>query len=499
MTRLLKKSGRLLKSPRFVSHGTKTHIIFASQINMNHIYNMNFTGKIIRTKRAALGISAAVWLIPTAVSAQDAAQSPWTLQDCIDYALEHNLELRQKKIATEQSQVDIKAAKGALFPSLSFATNQNVSWRPWSNSYVNITDGALSSTNSTVNYNGSYGLQAQWTVWDGGITHKKYARSKLANEQSSLDEEATGLSIQEQIIQAYTQILYQTSAVDVNKQILESTKTLCDRAKTMYETGTMSRADYVQMEAQVSQEEYNVTNAQTQLAEFKLQLKTLLEIVDTDEMDVAVPSISDDRIMSALPSVKEVYAYASSNRPEMRAEKLAVELADMDISIAKRGYYPTIALSAGINTNSASGLDQSWYNQIKENLSNSVGLTVSVPIFDKRQNSTNVSRAKLDKESALVNLEMKSQQLYSDIEGYWLNATNAQQQYASALKNAASMRESYQLVSEQFAVGLKDIVDLTTGKNNLIQAEQQMLQSKYTAVLNRAILDFYNGSELNIE
>ena len=94
---------------------------------------------------------------------------------------------------------------------------------------------------------------------------------------------------------------------------------------------------------------------------------------------------------------------------------------------------------------------------------------------------------------------MKSQQLYSDIEGYWLNATNAQQQYASALKNAASMRESYQLVSEQFAVGLKDIVDLTTGKNNLIQAEQQMLQSKYTAVLNRAILDFYNGSELNIE
>lgn len=433
-----------------------------------------------------------------AASAQEASPRVWTLQQCIDYALEHNLELRQKKVASDISQVEIQASKGALFPSLSFATNQNVSWRPWSKTYTSITDGSFTATNSTVNYNGTYGLQAQWTAWDGGITQKRYARSKLAKEQADIDEEATSLSIQEDIITAYTQILYQTAAVDVNRQILDSTKTLLARARERYEVGDLSKADLAQMEAQVSQEEYNLTNAGTQLNQFRLQLKTLLEIVGPDNIEVAVPEISDDRISSALPSVSEVYQYAAATRPEMKYEKLGIELADMDINIARRGYYPTVSVAAGINTSSASGLDSKWYDQIKTNLNNSIGLTVSVPIFDNRKNATNVSRAKLDRQTAVINLEMKEQQLYSDIEGYWLNADNARQQYASALKTVYSMRESYKLVSEQFAVGLKDIVDLTTGKNNLIQAEQQMLQAKYTAVLNRAILDFYNGTPITL-
>lgn len=422
----------------------------------------------------------------------------WTLQQCIDYALEHNLQLKQNRITSRQSQVEADAAKGALFPSLSFATNQNVSWRPWSNSYVNITDGSMSTTNSTVNYNGSYGLQAQWTVWDGGANRKRYARSKLAGQQSEIDEQTTSLNIQEQIIEAYTQILYQSSAVEVNEEILASTRKLLERAQTMYETGSMSRADLAQMEAQVSQDEYNVTNARTQLAGFKLNLKSILEIISADSINIAIPTISDDRIMSPLPQVKDVYAYASANRPELRYDRLGIELADMDIDIAKRGYYPTVSIAAGINTNSASGLDQSWYKQIQTNLSNSIGLTVSVPIFDNSKNSTNVRRARLDKESAQVNLELKEKQLYSDIENIWLSATNAREQYAAALKNLASMRESYTLVSEQFSVGLKDISDLTTGKDNLIMAEQQMLQAKYTAVLNRALLDFYYGLPLSL-
>ncbi len=458
--------------------------------------------KLISTKlkmlSAVLLTTAASMSLPIAAHADEAESNTWTLEKCLDYAREHNLDLKQKQIARTQAGVDIDAAKGALFPSLSFATNQNVSWRPWSKSYVNITDGNMSSTTSTVNYNGTYGVQAQWTAWDGGISHRKYTRSKLADEQSSLDEEMTSLSIQEEIIQAYTQILYQTSAVEVNMQILESTKKLRERAQTMFETGTMSRADLSQMEAQVSQEEYNVTDARTQLSRFKLQLKTLLQIVDSASIEIAVPMINDDKIMSALPSVDEVYEYAANNRPELRYDKLGIELADIDIDIARRGYYPTLSLAAGINTNSASGLDQKWYDQIKTNLSNSIGFTVSVPIFDNRKNSTNVSRAKLNKEAARVSLEQKEQQLYSDIETYRLNAANAQQQYASAVKTVESMRESYNLVSEQFSVGLKDIVDLTTGKNNLIQAEQQMLQSKYTALLNRTILDFYNGMPLSL-
>lgn len=436
--------------------------------------------------------------IALTASADETVSGTWSLQQCIDYAMDHSLQLRQKQVTVDRNEVQVEARKGALFPSLSFATNQNASWRPWSEAYYNLSDGNLNSTSSEVNYNGSYGLSANWTVWDGGRNRKQLKKSRLAKEQSEVDIESTRLSLQEQIVQIYVQILYQTEAVRVNREILANTRIQADRAKAMYEVGNMSRADYAQMEAQVSQEEYNVTNAETQLASFKLQLKQLLEIVDSPDFDVAVPEINPDNVLAILPTPADVYDMALNTRPELRYYRLGIESAEMDIDIAKRGYYPTLGMSAGINTSNMSGLDKSFGTQLKTNLNNNIGLSISIPIFDQKQNKTNVATARLARESAQIELELEEKQLRSDIETYWLNAVNAQQQFRNATTSVESMRTSYDLVSEQFAVGLKDIVDLQTGKNNLIQAEQQMLQAKYTAVLNRALLLFYQGSPLTL-
>ncbi|MCM1316876.1 MAG: TolC family protein [Bacteroides sp.] len=436
--------------------------------------------------------------IALTASADETVSGTWSLQQCIDYAMDHSLQLRQKQVTVDRNEVQVEARKGALFPSLSFATNQSASWRPWSEAYYNLSDGNLNSTSSEVNYNGSYGLSANWTVWDGGRNRKQLKKSRLAKEQSEVDIESTRLSLQEQIVQIYVQILYQTEAVRVNREILANTRIQADRAKAMYEVGNMSRADYAQMEAQVSQEEYNVTNAETQLASFKLQLKQLLEIVDSPDFDVAVPEINPDNVLAILPTPADVYDMALNTRPELRYYRLGIESAEMDIDIAKRGYYPTLGMSAGINTSNMSGLDKSFGTQLKTNLNNNIGLSISIPIFDQKQNKTNVATARLARESAQIELELEEKQLRSDIETYWLNAVNAQQQFRNATTSVESMRTSYDLVSEQFAVGLKDIVDLQTGKNNLIQAEQQMLQAKYTAVLNRALLLFYQGSPLTL-
>ena len=143
-------------------------------------------------------------------------------------------------------------------------------------------------------------------------------------------------------------------------------------------------------------------------------------------------------------------------------------------------------------------MKDSYGKQLKTNLNNSIGLSISIPIFDGKQNSTNVAKAQLNRTNAELALELEEQQLYNDIETFWINARNASDQYSSALVSVESMRESYNLVSEQFSVGIKDIVDLTTGKNNLLQAEQQLLQAKYTAVLNRTLLNFYQGMEFKI-
>lgn len=436
--------------------------------------------------------------IALTASADETVSGTWSLQQCIDYAMDHSLQLRQKQVTVDRNEVQVEARKGALFPSLSFATNQSASWRPWSEAYYNLSDGNLNSTSSEVNYNGSYGLSANWTVWDGGRNRKQLKKSRLAKEQSEVDIESTRLSLQEQIVQIYVQILYQTEAVRVNSEILANTRIQADRAKAMYEVGNMSRADYAQMEAQVSQEEYNVTNAETQLASFKLQLKQLLEIVDSPDFDMAVPEINPDNVLAILPTPADVYDMALNTRPELRYYRLGIESAEMDIDIAKRGYYPTLGMSAGINTSNMSGLDKSFGTQLKTNLNNNIGLSISIPIFDQKQNKTNVATARLARESAQIELELEEKQLRSDIETYWLNAVNAQQQFRNATTSVESMRTSYDLVSEQFAVGLKDIVDLQTGKNNLIQAEQQMLQAKYTAVLNRALLLFYQGSPLTL-
>ena len=433
-----------------------------------------------------------------AQDATTALPSQWTLKECIAYAMEHNIQLKQRRLTTEQSELDVLQSQASLFPSLSFSTNQNVSWRPWSQSYVNLSNGTMTTTSSEVNYNGSYGLNANWTVWNGGRNQKTVERNRLTRESSLYDTEETANSIQEQIVQYYVQILYQTEAVRVNGEVLEASKLQRDRAKVMVDVGSIARVDLMQLEAQVSQDEYNVVTAQTMLYNYKLQLKQLLEIVDVEAFDIVIPDVGDADVLAMIPDRESVYAAAVNSRPEIQSGLLDIEAADVDIDIAKRGYYPSVSLMAGVGTSNTSGVHTGVPMQWKNNLNNSVGLTLSVPIFDNRQNKTNVAKARLSKQASELNLQNTKKELRSQIETYWLNARNAQQQYRSATTNVESMQASYDLVSEQFRLGLKNIVELTTGKNNLLQARQQLLQSKYTALLNLAMLRFYANREMQL-
>ena len=436
-------------------------------------------------------------LLLTAIGTAEAQQT-WTLQDCLDYALEHNLQLQQSRLTEAQDAEDVQLRRAALLPLLSFSTNQNASWRPWNQSFVNLSGGTMTSTSSEVNYNGSYGLNASWTVWNGGRNQKSLDKSKLTAEMAEYATAESANSIQEQITQYYVQILYLTEAVTVSERVLEASKLQRDRAREMVNVGSLARVDLMQLEAQVSQDEYNVVNARTQAENYKLRLKQLLELVGNDDFNIATPAIDDSRVLSIIPSKDDVYANAYSVRPEIQSGKLSIESAELDIDIARRGFYPSLSMSAGIGTSNSSGQHTALGEQWKRNLNNSIGLTLSVPIFDNRQNRTNVRKAKLSKQAADLSLQDTEQQLYREIESYWLNARNAQQQYMAAKANVESMQQSYDLVSEQFRLGLKNIVELTTGKNNLLQAEQQMLEAKYTALLNLAMLRFYQGEPISL-
>ena len=407
-------------------------------------------------KSVFLFVSLLIWGFSGSVHSQS-YPSQWTLQNCIDYALKHNIQLQKSIISKSQSEAELEQSRSSLLPTLSASTNQNVSWRPFSESTVNLSGGTFTSSSNEVSYNGSYGINANWTVWNGGILQQNVKKNRLSTEIAEQNIQETANSIQEQIVNYYVQILYQDEAVKVNKEIAEGAKVQRDRAKEMVEVGSLARADLAQMEAQLSQDEYNVVNSEV-----------------------------------------HVYNAARSLRPEINAAELNVESSKIDLSIAKRGYYPTISLMAGIGSSNSSASDDAIFTQLKNNMNNSLGLSVSVPIFDGKQNKTNVTRAKLSQQNSELDLQNAEQALYSQIETYWLNAKNAQQQYIYAKSNLASNEASYELLDAQFNVGLKNIAELITGKNNLIQAKQQLLQSKYTALLNIALLKFYEGYEMRL-
>ena len=426
-----------------------------------------------------------------------ASAKTWTLQECIDYALANNISLQQSKLKTMQSHEDVLQSRSALFPSVSFSTNQNMNYRPFSESTFNLTNGSMTSNSNKVSYNGSYGINANWTVWNWNKNRMAIRQNKYTEQMNELSEEQQANTIQEQIAQLYVQILYETEAVRVNEEIVKASKLQADRAKAMVEVGSLARVDQVQLEAQVDQDRYSLVNAQSQLANYKLQLKQLLELHDDEAFDVADPSAGDNQVLSMIPDKNTVYAAALQNRPEIKSSKLNIEAADLSIKSARTGYLPTLNLSASIGTNNSSGQQTAFGTQLKNNLSNALGLTLSMPIFDQLQTRTAIRKAKFTKLNNELTLQAEQKTLYSSVEKYWLDATTSQQQYIYAKKNKESMQESYNLVSEQFNCGLKNIVELTTGKYNLLQAEQQLLQTKYTALLNQALLKFYAGERLS--
>lgn len=433
-------------------------------------------------------------------AADSALQLPekWTLQDCIDYAMEQNITLRKSRVTAESTAVDVKTAKAALFPSLSFSTSQNMVNRPYQETSSVVSGSEIISNNSNTSYNGNYGLNAQWTVYNGSKRLKTIEQEKLNNRAAELDVATSENNIEETITQTYVQILYAAESVTVNESTLALSQAQYDRGKELFAAGSISKADLAQLEAQVSSDRYQLVTAQASLQDYKLQLKQILELDGEEEMNLYLPVLEDNRVLTPLPAKTEVYHAALALRPEIEANRLSVEASELGIDIARAGYMPSISLSAGIGTTNTSGSDFTFAQQVKNGWNNSIGLSVSVPIFNNRQTKSAVQKAKLQRETSLLNLLDEQKTLYKTIEGLWLDANTAQQRYVAAQEKLRSTQTSFELISEQFNMGMKNIIELLTEKNNLLSAQQETLQAKYMSILNTQLLKFYQGEIIQL-
>ena len=424
------------------------------------------------------------------------AQTAWNLQQCIDYALTNNIQIQKNRISEQQGEVALWQDKGALFPSLSFSTSHTMGYRPFEEGTNIVQNGQVTNTKNKVTYQGSYGLNARWTVWNGGVNQKNIEKQKVQNEITRLNTEQSELTIQEQIAQLYVQIMYTKEAVQVNEKLQKTAQSQYERGVEMMNQGQMAKADVVQLEAQLSSARYDVTSSQTQLLNYKRQLKALLELDLNTEFDVSGPIPTDEQVLALIPSAQEAYAKALESRPEIKSAQLAIDAANMHVDIAKRGYYPSISVSASLGDSHYSASRNDVGKQMKDNLNLSAGVTVSVPIFDNRSNRSNVKSARLEQANSKLDLQDKKNSLSSTIEQYWISANSNQQNFLAARDRVKSQEASYELLNEQFQNGLKNTVEVLQGRDNVISAEQDLLQSKYTTLLNVQLLKFYTGEQI---
>ena len=403
--------------------------------------------------------------------------------------------MQKTQIKKASANEDYLQSKAALLPSLSASSNQNVSYTPWVTSGISG-EGFTKSSVDKVYYNGSYSVMGNYVIWNGNKNRNQVKLNKLTYEAAALDSATQAQNLQEQIATLYIQICYSTEAIKVNQESYKSSLENENRGKEFVKNGKMSQADLAQLTAQRAQDEYNIVAAESNVKNYKRQLKELLQITNDEAFDIVIPSTTDSQALASIPALNSVYASALDNRPEIKSYQNMIDQSNLNIDIAKAGKMPTISANAGVSTSSTSMNKTGWGTQIKQNFSLGGGVSISIPIYDNRATKTAINKANLQKQSSMLDLKNEQTKLYSTIENYWLQANTNQSQFKAAKVSTESAKTSFELLNEQFKLGLKNIVELRTGKDNLLNAQQNELQAKYLTILNLGMLNFYKNGKV---
>jgi len=409
----------------------------------------------------------------------------WTLQDCINYAVENNISLQQSRNNYLSSLEDTYLAEAAQLPTVSGSLSGSGSNYPFG-------DDSFSSLSLTP------GVNASMTLFQGGTLKNNIKKSRIQNSIDSLSVEQNAIDIKIAIIEAYMRCLYAREAITVNEKIADASKTSRDRAYEMWKAGSISKVDYTQLESQWYSDRYQVTTSRVAFDTYKLQLKQLLELGVNEDITLAGSDATDEEALAMIPDKATVYENALQTLPEVKSGDLAIDVAELEEKNAKAGYLPTVTANAGIGstysylTNSASGND-AFGTQLGDYFHENVGVTVSIPIFSARKNKTAVNKAHLSYINSQLDKKSTQMAVLSDVETTWLNAVSAQSQFISAREQQEYAQQSFDLTKEQFRLGMKNIVELITAENSLLQAAQSALQAKYTALLNKEVLEVYQG------
>ena len=418
-----------------------------------------------------------------------ATQGSWSLRQCIDYARSNNIQVQTTQIAQESAAEDLAQAKAQRLPSLSFSTSQNL---------VNQKQQQDGSYEANGTYSGNYALNAGVTLYNGGKLTNSLKQQEVVGKSALYQVYMAMNDIEIAVTQAYLNILYANENVKINRQNVESSAAQLERSKALLEAGSIAPSDYAQMESQYSSDKYQLTVSETTLSQDILTLKQLLELGLNEHFEVEFPDLDSTDVLVEIPALADVYARALEVMPEVENSRLNIESSQLGEKIAASEALPSITASAAVGTGNISGTNYSFYNQLNNQLNENIGVTLSVPIFNRRQAKTSIAKARLQTRQAELDYTNMEKELLRTIESLYQDAVSAQSRYIAANDQVKSAAISYNLVLEQFNAGMKNTVDLLTQKNEYLASQQEQIQAKYQAVLSIKLLNFYQNEPITL-
>lgn len=415
----------------------------------------------------------------------------WDIKTCIDYAIEHNLTVKQSQNTVLQREIDVNSAEGRRLPSLNASTSQNFSFGRGLTA-----DNTYANTNTTST---SFSLGTDVPIFNGLDITRGIKLSKLELAAATEDLEKAKNDIRISVAQAYVQILYNKEILAVAKNQVQRDSLQLVRITAMAKSGKASNSEVAAQQSSLAQSRVSEVQAENSLNLSILDLTQLLELSNPEGFDIVKPDASklDPRI---LPSPEDIYAAALDIRPEIRSQELRLDYAELNILRAKGGYLPSLNLNGGIGSNyyTSSGFEsKSFGDQISNNFSQYIGLSLSIPIFNRFSTRNQVKTAQINFNNQELQLENTKKSLYKEIQQVYYNAVASQAKMLSSKEAASSAEVAFELTTEKYENGKSNITEYNDAKNRYLEAESNFLQARYECLFQNSLVDFYQGKELS--
>ena len=423
------------------------------------------------------------------------AQERWSLRRCIDYAIEHNINIRRTANAVEQSAVEANSAKWARLPNLNGSAGQSWNWGRTQTAVKNEDTGDYSTVYVNTNSQGSnLNLSTSIPLFTGLQIPNQYALAKLNLKAATADLAKAQEDIAINVASAYLQVLFNQELQQVAESQVELSLQQQARISRLADMGKASMDEVAEAKARVAQDQMTAVQARNNYELALLDLSQLIELESPEGFLLESPDVSF--ALQQLTPPDEIYQTALVNKPAIQAAEYRLEGSKHSIRIAQSAYYPQLNLNGSLGTNYYSTINRTFRQQMGDNFSKYVGLSLSVPIFNRFSTRNRVRSARLQRDNYELQLTETKKTLYKEIQQAWYNAVAAESKYSSSHTAAEAGAESFRLMSEKYENGKANAVEYNEAKQNLMRAQSDELQAKYEYLFRSKILDFYKGESI---